>query len=49
MADSNDLLLLGVGILIGLSIVTVFILIQRQAPVTQPLYVEVPKSIMRQV
>jgi len=47
MADSNDLLLMGVGILIGLGIVTVFILIQRQASVAQPLYVEVPMS-MRQ-
>lgn len=48
MADSNDLLLLGVGILIGLGLVTVFLLIQRQTPYSvQPTYVEVPPSIRR--
>lgn len=49
MADSNDLLLLGVGILIGLGFVTVFLLIQRQQPYVamSPSYVQMPESIRR--
>jgi hypothetical protein len=47
MADSNDLLLLGVGILIGLGFVTVLLLVykQTQQPILPYSYVEVPKSI----
>jgi len=48
MADSSDLLLLGVGILIGLGFVTVLLLVQRpqQVPV-QPAYVQIPSSLGR--
>jgi len=49
LGDSSDLLLLGIGILIGLGFVTVFLLIQRQpsyVPVAAT-YVEVPNSIRR--
>jgi len=50
MTDSSDLLLMGVGILIGLAVVTVFLLIQRQSYVainSQPSYVQVPETIRR--
>ena len=49
MADSNDLLLMGVGILIGLGFVTVLLLVHNQnQPSSLPYsYVEVPKSIRR--
>ncbi len=47
MVDSNDLLLLGVGILIGLGFVTVLLLIQRQPSYVaiSPSYVQTPESI----
>lgn len=51
MVDSNDLLLLGVGILIGLGFVVVLLLVQKQpnyAMSYPPTYVEVPRSIRGQ-
>ena len=49
MVDSNDLLLLGVGILIGLGFVAVLLLVQRQPSYVaiSPSYVQTPESIRR--
>ena len=48
MSDTNNLLLLGVGILIGLAFTTVMILVTNRSYVPyveQPSYVSMPKSL----
>ena len=45
MSDANNLLLLGVGILIGLAFTTVFLLVNNRSYVPQTSYVAMPKSL----
>ena len=48
MSDTNNLLLLGVGVLIGLGFVTVLLLVNNRSYVPyveQPNYVSMPKSL----
>ena len=45
MSDTNNLLLLGVGILIGLAFTTVLLLVNNRLYVQQPSYVAMPQSL----
>ena len=45
MSDTNNLLLLAVGILIGLAFTTVLLLVNSNSYVTQPSYVAMPQSL----
>ena len=45
MSDTNNLLLLAVGVLVGLAFTTVLLLVTNRSYVTQPSYVAMPQSL----
>jgi len=47
MVDSSDLILFGIGVLVGIGIVTVFILIHKEMPAYTPSYVQVSEGMRR--
>ena len=48
MSDSNNLLLLAVGVLIGLAFTTVLILVQNRPDYPQTSYIPTPLSLYNQ-
>ena len=47
MSDTNNLLLLGVGILIGLAFTTVLLLVNNRTSIAQTSYVPMPQSLSK--
>ena len=48
MSDTNNILLLAVGVFIGLAFTTVLILVQNRPDYQQPSYVHIPPSLYRE-